>query len=390
MPQPPRMRIAHLITAFRFFTVIAAAVSAMLFVEYAGATQGTFCGFDGGCAAVRASVLSQRISQFGIDVPQIGVFAFVGLLTASLFATSRLHHKALAALSVAGALLGLGFIFAQLFVIEAVCPFCMVVDLSSLGAAATAVAIARKVPAANEPTSTRSMIAWALAAVCASSLPFIWREFPERPPAPEAIAALAKPGKLTLVMFTDFECPFCRRMHLSLEGIKAQRKDAVAAVRVMAPLDLHKGALPAAKAYVCTPEASREAMATALYSVEPELLEPQAILDLAGKQGIDKDAFAKCVNDPATADKVAAEKAMFKSVGGRGLPLVFVGGTAVLGFAEDELQIAIERGIDGGLELPPWAMYMAFLTVLFAAIYLTWNEELRAAAPAADPPDVGD
>ncbi len=383
------MRIAHLITVFRFFTVIAAAASAVLFVEYASATQGTFCGFDGGCAAVRASALSQRISQFGIDLPQIGVFAFVGLLTASLFASSRRHHKALAALAVAGALLAVGFIVAQLFVIDAICPFCMVVDVSSVAGAVAAVAIARKVPAANEPTGTKVMVAWTMAAVCASSLPFIWREFPERPEPPPAIAALAKPGKLTLVMFTDFECPFCRRMHVSLEGVKEQRKDSVAVVRVMAPLDLHKGALPAAKAYVCTPEASREAMATALYAADPEQLEPQAILALGAKLGLDKDALAKCVDDPATADKVAGEKALFKAVGGRGLPLVFVGGTAVLGFSEDDLQIAIERGLRGGLELPMWTMYVAFLVVLLSAMYLTWNEELREAAPA-DATDIPD
>ena len=55
------------------------------------------------------------------------------------------------------------------------------------------------------------------------------------------IAALQVPGKITIVSFTDFECPFCRKLHPILHGIidkqLAYRLEQLASLRNLLAYD---------------------------------------------------------------------------------------------------------------------------------------------------------
>src|SRR6185436_6175530 len=93
--------------------------------------------------------------------------------------------------------------------------------------------------------------------------------YPAVPPPPAEIAQEAIPGKVTIVSFTDFECPFCRKLHPVLDGLRDRHADRVHFVRKMKPLAGHPGARPAAEAWVCAPLGKRDAVAAALYEMEP-------------------------------------------------------------------------------------------------------------------------
>ncbi len=59
----------------------------------------------------------------------------------------------------------------------------------------------------------------------------------------------AKAGKVLLVEFSDFQCPFCSKAHVILQQFMAKHSDAVTLVYKHFPLvSIHQEAMPAAKA----------------------------------------------------------------------------------------------------------------------------------------------
>jgi uncharacterized membrane protein len=376
-----------LVSAYRLAAVIAIAASSILAVEYEAAAPGTFCGTDGGCAAVRASELARFFSNLGLDLPRLGVFGFVGLLTASLFAASRMHHQVIAAVTSVAGLLAALFLAAQLFVIGAICPFCVVVDSAAIVASVASVWLALRAPERASNANSVPLLAWSFAAIVASSAPFVWHAMPVAPELPPAVAERAIPGKTTLVVFTDFECPFCRKMHEALDEAVSAGAGQVALVRVMAPIDSHQGALPAAKAYVCAPEASREPLAHALYGAAPEALRGDGVFAFAASVGLSDPAFRACFEAPATTEKVAAEKAAFKSLGARGIPLTYVGGTALIGYDPEALADAIRLQGASNVGLPVGAMYALLCAVLALALWVSRRDDpFRSPSPNESSP----
>ena len=114
------------VVALRLALLFALTACVVLHVDYQSAAGGSFCGAGGGCAAVRAS----RFSHIGpIGLPLIGIVTFSGLLAVSLVGPLRATRGFLASL-VLCALGALGLIGVQLGVVGALCPWCMVVDLS--------------------------------------------------------------------------------------------------------------------------------------------------------------------------------------------------------------------------------------------------------------------
>ena len=67
-------------------------------------------------------------------------------------------------------------------------------------------------------------------------------------------------GKVTVVDFVDFECPFCRMTHKELEPLLEQHKAQVYVVRKNVPLRMHPHAMDAAKASCCARSSSRRSI----------------------------------------------------------------------------------------------------------------------------------
>src|SRR6185369_13484980 len=156
--------------------------------------------------------------------------------------------------------------------------------------------------------------AWGMGAVLVASLPFVWGEYPVVPPLPAAIKEAAVPGKVTVVAFTDFQCPYCRKMSPVLHEIQDTWGDRMTIVRKMVPLTFHPGAQPAAYAYVCTPEAKREEMAQRLYGAPDLALTREGTIEMATNTRLDLDAFKACLDAPATKAAVDADRALFDAL----------------------------------------------------------------------------
>ncbi len=386
------MRKAVLVILLRLSLVVALFASTALFIEYQRAGDPAFCGVGSGCMAVRMSPYSRL---FNIPLPTWGLFAFGGLFGVAMIARSRVQHRIVAVLAALGALAACYLIYLQAFAIQAFCMWCVMADVSAFVAAITAGLLYAHVADGTEDAATRRTpnearlaellrlpqvsFAWLVAAAVALGAPFIWAQFPVIPPLPEEIAALQVPGRVTLVSFTDFECPYCRGLHPTLDELAHQHEGHVVIVRKMVPLSGHPGALPAALAYACTPEEKREKMVDELYAAPSELLNREGLLALAeARIGMPREALRRCMEAPETRALVDADKALFTTIQGQALPLTYVGSRAILGFKPDHLREAVALGIAGPrMSLSIGWMFALLGAVLAAAAGITLRSESK-------------
>jgi uncharacterized membrane protein/GNAT superfamily N-acetyltransferase len=415
------MRPRHLVLLFRLALLTALAASAVLVVDYRNAGDPAFCGVASGCFAVRVSGYS---AIFGVPLPSVGLGAFASLLALSLVARAPAHHGALAALAVLGGAGATALLALQAFAINAFCPWCTAVDLAAIVAAGAAVLIAwqagalrreawvRGGPAGEEPLPSaphgepphrRSpaprvdpdafardahgtaavTAAWAAAAIAAIGLPFLWARYPVVPPLPAEIAALQAPGKVTLVGFTDFQCPFCRLLHPEIHKLQEEYGDRLHYVRKMMPLSGHPGALPAAKAYLCAPEAQRPDAATLLYAAPPDELNDEDVAAVLAPLHLDPAPFKACFASPETQAAIDADMALYKRLSGRGLPFTFVGRRVVLGNNPERIAEALRLEAAGDQPALPLAGLFAALGAAAAlAAAVTLASKGKPPAPA--------
>lgn len=362
----------------RLALLVAMAASAVLIVDYANAGDPAFCGVKSGCFAVRTS---GHAYLFGyIPLPTLGLVSFASLFGFVLMARSRIQHAMIALMSGLGAIFALYLLYLQHSVIGAMCPWCVAVDTSAIVAAISATWVWRTSfvdeSFARFPGGNPLGFVWVFAALVGIVAPFVWGKFPADPVLPEALRSEQVPDKLTLVSFTDFECPFCRRLSPALHDVLKENEGKIHFVRKMVPLPGHPGAEPAALAYLCMPEAQREEIADKLYKAEPAKMTQDGMLGLALGLGADPVKFAACLVAPATKDKLETDRKLFEELGGRGLPFTFVGKRVVLGAQADVLKAAVVREFGGKqMALPQWAMFALIGVAFAAAIGLTVRAE---------------
>jgi protein-disulfide isomerase len=169
------------------------------------------------------------------------------------------------------------------------------------------------------------------------------------PPAIRDELALAPRGTVTVVVFTDFQCPFCRRTHAALAPIVAEHRGRVRVVIRHVPLNMHPDARTAARAGVCTEAlAAHDAVVDALYRA-PDLGEA-ACEQIALDNGAERGAFETCVADPMTDARIDRDTAMFRSLGGDGVPMMYVDRTLLDGA---QTRRRLEAAIDAALRDAP-------------------------------------
>jgi uncharacterized membrane protein len=389
------MRPLPLVLLLRLALVIAVAASAALIVDYQNAGDPAFCGVGSGCFAVRISPYSKL---FGIPLPHIGLVAHAVLLGGSLLVQTREHIKTLALAASAGAACAVALLLIQQFLIEALCAWCLAVDLASITAGVSAVLLATLAKKAEksgdasrvERTATASgaeMGAWGVAGALAIALPFVWGSYPVIPALAPAAEAVQAPGKVTILNFSDFQCPHCRKLHPKLVELKGKYEGRIHFDRRMMPLPGHPGALPAAKAYLCAPPDKREAAADWLYAASDDDLTPAGVLSMAGAVGMSPGDLAACTASKETEAALATDKQLYESLGARGLPLTLIGRRVVIGNDPERIEDAIQSEMEGLATSLRLEWLFAVLGVIFAgAAISTWLAKKNIGEPS--PPDV--
>ncbi len=144
-------------------------------------------------------------------------------------------------------------------------------------------------------------------------------------------------GKVTIIEFTDFECPFCRKAQDVNQKIMSTFGNEVKWVSKHYPLDFHPNAMRAHIAAVCVNKQSTESYWKFYDGVfsevgnSKEILEWPNLRNLAGKLGVNLNDYDTCVKDPATEEVVKADIAEGQKAGVTGTPAFFINGRLVSG-----------------------------------------------------------
>ena len=333
----------------------ALAASAVLYVHYMNPLDSGFCGPQSGCEAARRSGFAYFGSQY-VTLPLFSMIAFAVVLGLSLrrSAAAAANESGLARLwrdpSVTlfaacglGAVLALGFILYQALVLGEYCWLCLIVDGSAIACAvfAFAAAQAQRRHADPAPGVLRAGAWFAIAALLVAA-PLGWNALKPLPPVPKGVLDLYVPGKINVVEFADFECPYCRKLHALLGPVLTEYGDSVHFVRLHRPLLMHPNAEHAARAAICAEAQGKgEQMSNRLFELR---LSPEGISHLAESLRLDPVTFDHCISSPETTAALERDAARLPDSELRGLPTTYVGARQIVGVpTEAALRDALER-----------------------------------------------
>jgi protein-disulfide isomerase len=151
-------------------------------------------------------------------------------------------------------------------------------------------------------------------------------------------------AKVTVVEFSDFQCPYCSRAVPAVRDVEKEFKDDVRVVWKHLPLPFHPQAMSAALAA----EAARRQgkfwqMHDALFATQQSLSEG-AFVKAARELGLDVERFERSMRDPATRQRVEEDGKAAAAAGVTGTPTFVVNGEVVLGAAG--LKDAVRRHLE--------------------------------------------
>ncbi|MBT8401699.1 MAG: DsbA family protein [Rhodothermia bacterium] len=148
---------------------------------------------------------------------------------------------------------------------------------------------------------------------------------------------------VTIVEFSDFECPYCARVVPTVKELLEKYPDDVRIVFMHLPLDMHPWAEPAAVAATCAAQESNDAFWSLhdFYFENQGSIETDNVIDMSRShlEGTEVDlvAWAECAgNSESTAYKealsaVRASSETAKKYGATGTPAFFVNGRFLSG-----------------------------------------------------------
>jgi protein-disulfide isomerase len=178
-------------------------------------------------------------------------------------------------------------------------------------------------------------------------------------PARTTVATAGYPSKgpanaaVTIVEFSDFECPYCGGFYPTLKEIEKNYKDKIRIVYRQFPLtSIHPHAMKAAEASMCANDQGQFwQMHDAMFSDQANL-EVQDLKDKAAKLSLNTGTFNTCLDSSKYAALIKNEILEGAKVGVNGTPSMFINGRFLSGdqpyddvakLIEDELSRAARK-----------------------------------------------
>ena len=131
-------------------------------------------------------------------------------------------------------------------------------------------------------------------------------------------------GDITLIEYSDTECPFCKRFHPTMQQVVQDYDGKVRWAYKHLPLtSLHSKAPREANATLCANEQGKFwEYLDLLFERTPANngLEDSELFTMADDVGLDRTAFDDCVENDKYADVVSQEAKEAQSLGGQGTP----------------------------------------------------------------------
>ena len=150
----------------------------------------------------------------------------------------------------------------------------------------------------------------------------------------EAAGRPEKGGKnapVTIIMFSDYECPFCQRGEQVVDQVMRTYGDRVRLVFRDYPLPMHKDARPAAEAAACANAQGKYWPYHDKLFANQQALGEDKLKAYAGEVGLDQAKFDECLAKKPFAAAVDKDVADGAKVGVTGTPAFFVNGRMLSG-----------------------------------------------------------
>jgi protein-disulfide isomerase len=175
------------------------------------------------------------------------------------------------------------------------------------------------------------------------------------PPPPDAPYRGAPNGKIVVQLFSDFECPFCKRVRSTLDELLAAYPGRIKLVWRHLPLPFHKRAVPAAEAAL---EAYAQRGNDGFWNMEellfsgqsqPGGLDAAALETYAKNLGLDLVQFRRAMAEGRHRARIQADADAAKAAGFLGTPVFSINGYFLSG---TQSPIKFKRVVDYALEHP--------------------------------------
>ncbi len=172
----------------------------------------------------------------------------------------------------------------------------------------------------------------------------------------DAIRGAAEP-LVTIVEYSDFQCPFCGTFASTVHELEAVYPDDLRVVFHQYPMPMHPQAPLAAKAAIAAQEQGKFwAMHDHMFANRTKLSEEQ-LLEAAVDLGMDKAKFEAALGSEETGKRLELEQTLGRRLGVRGTPSFFVNGrqfsgamdAAALGKIIDEERAFAKTLVDAGV-----------------------------------------
>ena len=136
---------------------------------------------------------------------------------------------------------------------------------------------------------------------------------------------------VTIVEFSDFQCPFCSRVEPTIKQIESAYGDKIRFAWKNQPLPFHPNAMPAAKAAMAAYRQGKFWQMHDLLFANQRDLNDANYEKWAQQIGLDMAKFKKDMASPAVADEIAADSKEGQRLGANGTPSFFINGRSVVG-----------------------------------------------------------
>ena len=138
----------------------------------------------------------------------------------------------------------------------------------------------------------------------------------------------SKDAPLTVVEYTDYQCPFCQRFHITAYPEIKKNYIDTGKVRFYSkdlPLDFHPNAMRAAQAAHCAGEQGKFWELRDVMGANPDKLDIGHIIGFATGLKLDTQKIQECINSDKYKDRVQADVAEAMRIGASGTPAFIVG-----------------------------------------------------------------
>lgn len=140
-----------------------------------------------------------------------------------------------------------------------------------------------------------------------------------------------KNAPVTMIEYSDFQCPFCKRVQPTIDKLLTDYKGKVKLIYRHFPLSFHQYAQKSAEASECAGEQGK------FWEMHDKIFENQDRLDVdslksyAKELGLNTSNFNKCLDDGKYAQKVKDDMTEGTKYGVKGTPATFINGQMISG-----------------------------------------------------------